>query len=298
MTASARRIPLAGTEHVRPVLRRARVLRLALATALAASLALALALALDRREPPSLLQSGSDGVLVLDVSGSIGPREHRQLAAALDEAIAAKRRYGLVVFSDVAYEVFPPGTDPEQVRAIRRFFVPARGEKRRLGTFSTGGRLYLASPWTPSFSGGTRISSGLELARRIVERDALRRPAVLLISDLQYDPGDYGAILDVATRYARDGVRLGLVGLGPRSRTNRFLNTLGDVGGSNVESVGSLVGAGAARNSASDDPPLVARADAPLLLVGVCLVLLLLLAANELAFRRLTWSPAGVREVR
>ena len=101
-------------------------------------------MAAARRETaePTLLARGADGVIILDVSGSVGPREYRQVVEALDEAAASGRRYGLVAFSDVAYEVFPPGSDPAQVRALRRFFTPLpRGRRQRLGVLTSGGRV-------------------------------------------------------------------------------------------------------------------------------------------------------------
>ena len=280
MTAYPRRIPLAGTSELRPAIRRARLVRLLLAAGLVGALAAALALSLDHEGAPSLLPAGSDGVIVLDVSGSIGPREHRQLVRALDEAVAGGRRYGLVVFSDVAYEVFPPGTHAAQIRAIRRFFVPARQTGRRLGTYRVRGRNYLASPWTGSFIGGTVISSGLDLAREIVVRDRLRRPAVLLISDLDYDTGDVGAIQESLGRYQRDGIQLGIVALAPSGRMERFFDTMGAVRGTSVT---RPVEIGETRTDAA------ASASAPLLLGAACLAVLLLLAANELACARLTW---------
>jgi hypothetical protein len=280
VTAGAERIPLAAAEAVRPALRRTRVARIALALALVGTLAAAFALALDRNAAPTLLPGGSDGVIVLDVSGSIGPREHRQLVQALDEALAEKRRYGLVVFSDDAYEVFPPGTDPEQVRFVRRFFVPAKGARRRLGTYRVGDDLFLRNPWTGAFTGGTRISRGLELAREIVHRDRLAAPAVLLISDLDYDVRDGGAIERELAEYRRQRIQLGIVGLASPLRAEDFLENFGSVKPTQLaRPVTSFVGGGT-----------VTRVRAPALLAAACLAVLLLLAVNELVCGRLTWA--------
>jgi hypothetical protein len=279
------RIPLAGAGELRRELRLSRGLRAGIALALAGLLAAALALALDRPKPPSLLPTGADGVIVLDVSGSIGPREYGQLAQALDEAVTERRRYGLVVFSDVAYEVFPPGTDPAQVRAVRRFFVPSRARARPLGTFRVGNDIYLASPWTGAFTGGTRISFGLALAHYIVRRDRLRRPAVLLLSDLQSDPRDFASIERVLAQYARDRIPLRVVGLQAPARTQEFFDRVRD-----------LPGAGLAEPALPVEPAVDRRPgsiETPVALAAACLGLLLLLAANELACGRLTWSPTG-----
>jgi hypothetical protein len=281
----ADRIPLAGAGELRRELRISRALRTGIALALAGLLAAALALALDRRKLPSLLPTGSDGVIVLDVSGSVGPREYGQLAQALDEAVTERRRYGLVIFSDVAYEVFPPGTDPDQVRAVRRFFVPSRTRARPLGTFRVGDAVYLASPWTGAFTGGTRISFGLELAHAIVRRDRLRRPAVLLISDLEYEPRDVAAVERVLARYARDRIPLRVVGLQAPARAQEFFDRVQDLPGTRLAEPAVPVEPAVSRRQGS--------VEAPVALGAACLGLLLLLAANELACGRLTWSPTG-----
>lgn len=285
MIGRAERIPLAGTSTLHGAAGRSRALRVSLALGTIAALAGALAFALDRPEFRALLPPGSDGVIVLDVSASVGPRDYRQLTQALDEANSQRRRYGLVVFSDVAYEVFPPGTDPGQVRAVRRYFVPsAERGRRRIGTTRVEGELYLQTPWAAAFTGGTRISRGLALAREIVERDRLVDPAVLLISDVDYDARDVDGIEQVVSQYARDRIRLQIVALAPASRMERFFDTFPSLRRSNVATpVNSVVGARSEeRYSAS----------APLALAAAGLILLVLLALNELACGRLTWSPA------
>jgi len=282
------RIPLAGTSGLRATLRRSLALRLGLAAALVAALAGTLTLALRRPELPTLLPKGSEGVIVLDVSGSIGPREYRQLGQALDEAASEDRRYGLVAFSDVAYEVFPPVTDRAQLQAIRRFFVPAKRAKRReFGTSRAGGKVYLGSPWTAAFSGGTRISFGLNTALDVIRRDELERPTVLLISDLDYDPRDGGLIEQALADYRRERITLRIVALGTARGTEEFFQSLDQAAGvRTVRPVGSVASKRSeARVSASE----------PLLLGAACVLLLLLVATNELVCGRLTWSPREAR---
>jgi len=282
------RIPLAASDGLAGALQRSRLLRLGLAAALLVTLLGALALALRRPDVPALLPPGTDGVVVLDVSGSIGPSDYRQLTQALDEASAEDRRYGLVAFSDVAYEVFPPGTDRAQLRAMRRFFVPSKTAKRRsIGTSRVGSQVYLASPWSAAFSGGTVISKGLRLAREVIRRDGLPNPAVLLISDLDFDARDAANIDRALAQYAREKIALQIVALGDTQETDYFLAAFERAGGTETsDPVASF------RGSRSE-----ARATArePLLLGGVCLLLLLLLGANELACGRLTWSPETSR---
>lgn len=281
MSADATRIPLAGTAELRQDLRRSRLLRAVLALALAATLAGAVLAARGETASPTLVAQGSDGVIVLDVSGSVGPREFRQVEKALEEASASGRRYGLVAFSDVAYEVFPPGTDPAQVRALRRFFAPLRGRVRRgLGVINTGLHRYRASPWTGALTGGTRISRGLALARTIIVRDRIRRPLVVLVSDLDYDQRDFSPLEQIIGTYARERIPMRVVALSPERRAGLLLERFRELPSAPNANI-SVVRAVAATTD-----------DRPVLLGGLGLVLLVLLGANELACGRLTWLVA------
>ena len=78
-------------------------------------------------------------------------------------------RFGLVLFSDTAYEAIPPGTPSEALRPLVRYFTlrPARTE----GFLPT----FPVNPWANSFSAGTKISTGLELARGVIIDDAPAR---------------------------------------------------------------------------------------------------------------------------
>ena len=102
------RIPLADARPFAGRLLRGRVLRLGLAAALAALAvaALVVSLRLDR-ENGSAFGSDEGGVLVLDVSTSIGQDTHRQIAQVLRDASRSGGRFGLVVDSDTAYEALP-----------------------------------------------------------------------------------------------------------------------------------------------------------------------------------------------
>ena len=280
MSADASRIPLAGTAELRDDLRRSRVVRIGLAVALVATLAGAVLVARGESATPTLLARGADGVIILDVSGSVGPREYRQVVRALDEAAASGRRYGLVAFSDVAYEVFPPGSDPAQVRALRRFFTPLpKGQRRQgLGVLSTGGRSYRASVWTGALTGGTRISRGLALARTIVRRDRIEQPAVVLVSDLDYDQQDFSPLEQTIALYARERIPMRVIALSPERRAGLLLDRFRELPSVAAADV-SFVRPAEAR----------AESDRPLLLAALAGVLLVLLAANELACGRLSW---------
>jgi hypothetical protein len=279
VSVDATRIPIAGTSELRADLRRSRLLRLVLAAALLLTLAGGVFAARADTAPPTIVARGSDGVIVLDVSGSVGPREYRQVAKALEEAAESGRRYGLVVFSDVAYEVFPPGTDPAQVRALSRFFTPlARNEPQRLGLINAGAHRYEASPWTGSLTGGTRISRGLALARTIIRREHLTKPAVVLISDLDYDGQDFPPLEQIIVTYAREHIPVRVVALAPTMRSGFLLERfreLPDTAGADIAIVGAV------QSEAQSKSPVVFGLLAALLLV--------LLGANELACGRLTW---------
>jgi Mg-chelatase subunit ChlD len=275
-------VPLAGTDELRADLRRSRLLRLGLAAALVAALAGAFLAARGESATPTLVATGSDGVIVLDVSGSVGPREYRQLVRALDEAAESGRRYGLVAFSDVAYEVFPPGTDAAQVRALRRFFVPVRGRLRGgLGVLNTGGRTYRASVWTGALTGGTRISRGLALARTIIRRDRITNPSVVLISDLDFDQQDFTPLEVIIQTYARERLPIRVVALSPERRAGLLLDRFREVP--------SVAGAEVAYVGAAEAS---AEGGRPIALAVLGALLLLLLGANELACGRLTWLTA------
>ena len=279
MSDDATRIPLAGTAELRNDLQRSQFLRIGLALALVATLAGAVAAARGESATPTLLARGADGVIVLDVSGSVGPREYRQVVEALDEAAASGRRYGLVTFSDVAYEVFPPGSDPAQVRALRRFFTPMQGVQRpRLGVLISGNRAYRASVWTGALTGGTRISRGLALARTIVRRDRIRNPAVVLVSDLDYDQQDFAPLEQMIGTYARERLPVRVIALSPERRAGLLLDRFREVPGVANANI-SFVRAAQAR----------AESDRPIVLGALAALVLVLLAANELACGRLTW---------
>ena len=118
-------IPLAEAQTYGGPLRRTRLLRLGLAAALAVAAAAALAAAWALRPAkPALLPAGTTGVIVLDVSTSIGVRTHKQIAHTLATAAQTRDRYGLVLFSDSAYEALPPGTPSAELRRYERLFRP------------------------------------------------------------------------------------------------------------------------------------------------------------------------------
>jgi len=161
---------------------RTRLLRVVLVVAAVALLALATASArgLDSGKP-SLLPEAS-GVLVVDLSLSIGEEDYKDIRRAVRRLIDDDGSVGLVIFSDLAYELLPPGTPASELRPLLRYLVPRRATRVDAGL--------PVNPWSESFSAGTRISSALELARDMLVRDRVKNGSILLLSDLVTAPED------------------------------------------------------------------------------------------------------------
>jgi hypothetical protein len=194
--------------------RRARLLLVAL---LLAATALAV-LATFRLRPPTtaFLPQGTNGVVVLDVSASISSDHYARIATTLQRIARSRGRYGLVVFSDVAYQALPPGTRAAEFRPYTRFFdVRAQAGPGALPELPR-------SPWTDSFSAGTRISTGLSLALDVIREERLRDPAVL-VSDLDNDTNDLERVTNLAIAYRREQIPLHVVGLNPDPEDVAFI---------------------------------------------------------------------------
>lgn len=190
--------------------RAASIRRLRFALAAVAALAAVGLLVVSFRDhgtPPSLLPASSSGVVVLDVSASISSDTYARIDATLEQLVRSNAAYGLILFSDTAYQALPPQTPAHELKPLQRFFeVP---EQRSPGALPQAPR----SPWTEAFSAGTRISAGLSLALDVIRGDRLVRPAVLLVSDLDDDDGDIDRVSQVAIAYRRAGIPLYVVGL-------------------------------------------------------------------------------------
>jgi hypothetical protein len=186
------------------------VRRLRLACAVLAIAAAAAFLVSSFRQPAaaeSPLPASSSGVVVLDVSASISSDTYARIAATLERLIRSHGSYGLILFSDTAYQALPPDTPARELEPLLRFF-DVRAE-------TSPGALPQAprSPWTDAFSAGTRISTGLSLALDVIRKERLPHPAVLLVSDLDDDSGDVDRVSQTAIAYRRAGIPLHVVGL-------------------------------------------------------------------------------------
>jgi hypothetical protein len=266
-------IPLADAHDFAPAARRTFLVRAALVVLVSAALVAAI---LAARRPNSQtivpLPNHADTIVVLDLSASIGSDTYSRIGATLSSLARSNDRYGLVVFSGQAYEALPPGTPAADLEPLVRFFVP-------LKTASGFAATYPRNPWSETFSAGTEISTGLELAHSIATRSGLRRPAVVLVSDLDDDPGDLVHVASIVLAYRRDGIPLRVVGLNPSLRNSEFFQQL--IGPSSP-----IVQAGAA----APGPQPHNRTPFPWTFVLLVIAGAVALAAHELWTARLEWE--------
>ena len=189
----------------RRVIGRTGLIRLVLA---GGAVALVLAAAAAAREPATteqaLIPQDRVGVVVLDLSLSITDDDYGAIRRVLRRLVAEEATIGLVVFSDVPYELLPPGTPAAELRPLLRLLVAPR-----LGPPS--------NPWTQTFRAGTRISVALELASETLERDRVQGGSILLVSDLETAPEDVPALAGSIAELRRAGIEFGVVPLSPSS---------------------------------------------------------------------------------
>jgi hypothetical protein len=231
----------------------------------------------------SFFPAGDSGVVVLDFSTSIDVPGYRRISNVLRPVVEANQPIGIVYFSDVAYVALPPGTPGRELRPFLRFLrtprqpgpFPSRADTERAIRFRP-----LENPWAAAFRGGTRISQGLAVARGVVEREGIDG-TVLLISDLDDSLFDVPNLGTELAAFRQSGIRLRVVPLFPAEEDRRyFRQALGP--GAFVTHAELLRNAQATRQRSL-------QSSFPLPLVALGLLLLLLVAANELLCGRLEW---------
>jgi uncharacterized protein (DUF58 family) len=154
------------------------------------------------------LPRNANVVIVLDLSASVSSDSFSRVGATLRSLSRTDDRVSLVVFSDEAYEALPPGTPAADLAPMVRYFeLPKQRTPGFLPSFP-------ANPWSRTFTGGTSISSGMELAISIATSQA-RPPEVMLISDLDDDPGDLATLAAASAVVRHDRVPIRIVGLNP-----------------------------------------------------------------------------------
>jgi von Willebrand factor type A domain len=258
-------IPLADIRALAAAELRTRILRIGLALALAGTLAAAFLVAGASPARNALLPAGTSPVVVLDLSWSTSS-DYRRIGSTLRTLAGSDRRIGLIVFSDAAYEMFPPGTPARELRSLLRFF---EGPKSRRAD----------SPWATSLSGGTRISSALLLARDVLHRERISNGSAVLVSDLGDSPNDRAALSAAVVTYLREGIPLRVVGIDPTAQDTRFFQEL-----LGSRSLAPRPGGGARPPTSSSPPGL------PVALFVLGAVFLLLFTVNEHYGARLRWS--------
>lgn len=158
---------------------------------------------LDPRDR-GLLPTGTTGIVVLDFSLSILDDRSGVVRRTLQSLVDSDARIGVVVFSDVPYELMPPGTPSSELRPIIRLLTPtASGE--------------VVTPWSDSFRAGTRISTALQTAQDMLEGDRVRNGSILLVSDLETSPDDVLDTARVLRSIKRSGTPVRLLALAPSS---------------------------------------------------------------------------------
>lgn len=206
-----RGIPSSEPARVRGAERRTTVIRLALAAAMCAALALAFLVARsqDVRHAP-LVPSGTTGMLVLDLSASVS---EGGLDVTVEKLSSTDEKTGLVVFSDGAYELLPPGSPSRELSSLLRYFkVRADGTLPR-------------NPWE-EFRGGTRISAGMEFARQVLHREGVSRGSIVLVSDLEIDPDEIARLSEVLALIKSEGFEVRVVPLFPTEEKRALVEQL------------------------------------------------------------------------
>jgi len=216
--ATLRRRPVAVSYGDLPALRRparrTRVVRIALALALVGLLAGAAVAAGDSGQSQSdIVPGGTTSVLVLDLSKSIIDTELPRVRATFRRLIATDTSIGFVVFSDVAYELLPPGSPASALVPILHFFTPRRG-------------VYPTNPWQATFRAGTRISPALDLAQEMLTRSHVARGSIVLVSDLETAPSDFVQLAQTLGRLRREAVTVRAVPLRPTDRSEKLFRSL------------------------------------------------------------------------
>ncbi len=265
-------IPFSDLSSLGAVARRTRRLRLVLAFALVAALAVGVA------EAPSqpgrhFLPADTVGIVVLDVSASITPGTYYRIEQELDTLAASRERFGLVLFSDVAYEALPPGTPASELTPLLRFFAPPKGSKGAIPP----------SPWQQWFTGGTDISTGLFLAAQMLRRDHVVHGSAVLISDLADDPTDLAPLADAVLYFQQTNTPLEIVGLNPTTANAEFFKNL--LGAKAVIQTAKLPSSAQASGKLS----LIAAFPGGLAIAAIIVILLLTL--NEWWAEPLRWRP-------
>jgi hypothetical protein len=273
-------IPLADLGLLGRPLLRTTATRLGLLVALAALVAISIWRATQLSASAlSFLPHRSSTVLVLDQSKSVYLSGYREIAGLLDAFVKADAPVGLIMFSDTAYELLPPGSHGSELRPLLRYYTPTKGGSKSLSS----GPQFIRTPWDISFSGGTKISGALQLGERLLNREHVRHGTLLLISDLDTADTDLPSFAKTLTQLrSSPTVDLRILALHPDPGPRRFVQKI-------VGKQPFISGSGLAGRHV--EPTQRFEAASPLWLVIPALLLLAALAANELLCNRIELAP-------
>jgi hypothetical protein len=183
----------------------------------------------------------------------------------LQQLIDARTRIGLVAFSDIAYELLPPGSPSAELRPLLRYFVTTPPKP--------GPDPYPANPWSSNFSGGTQISSGLAVAHASLTRAGEPKGPILLVSDLDTAPDDVPRVALTFNQFKAEGVPFRIVAVTPRQDNLSLFQNLAGKNAFTAPVARTSNGSGAAGGSD--------RGHLPWGLIAIALLVLGALAANE-----------------
>jgi hypothetical protein len=216
-------LPLPDARSLGRELRRTTLIRVALLAALVAlGIAAVWRASANDTRTVTFLPHGQTAIVVLDESKSIYLTAYKRIDALLGKLVAADASVGLVAFSDTAYELLPPGSHGTELRALQRYYGPGGG-----GAVDDSAANISANPWEVGFSAGTKISSGLDLAKSIVHRDKLKHATILLASDLETASEDQPLLTRTLIAMRRDPrVTLRIVPLFPIAEDRAFFERI------------------------------------------------------------------------
>ena len=269
-------IPYAGLRAFARIAARTTLARAVLSVALVALVLVTAAAARHPRvDEPQFVPPHAGGIVVLDLSASISTDTFSRIGTTLTRLVARGGRYGLVVFSNTAYEALPVGTPASALKPLIRYFTlqpPAiPGEQPSFPT----------NPWTTSFTSGTKISVGLALALELLNSDHIKHPAVVLVSDLADDNSDLTKLTTTLTAYKAEHAHLNIVPLNAAPNDEAFFANL-------LGKATSIIPSVAHGQSVSLTP----KSSFPTWLVILTIGVAILLAGNELRSARLRWGGA------
>ena len=273
-----RTIPYAGLRAFAQIAARTTLVRAALSVVL---VALVIATAAAARHPqlnePQFTPPHAGGIVVHDLSARISSDTFSRIGQTLRQIVRRGGRYGLVVFSNTAYEALPPGTPASALQPLERYFTLQPAITGEQPTFPV-------NPWLNSFTSGTKISAGLGLALDLLGTDRIKHPAVVLVSDLGDASSDVAQLQGVLAVYKVKKIPFTIVSLNAAANDQAVFTAA--LGSDLSVLQGALPGS-------HPDVQGGATARFPRWLLILTILVAALLATNELRSARLRWGNSS-----